>query len=173
MGEGSNWWERCFMYFFADFRFLVGAWDSQSRLICAHFVVTRTPNYMYTLGFSNSENQLFIITYFFPAIRCDSYVCTMYMLGFGNREIKLFYIFFWVHFWIQVFSLCTCLDSVIREIQYFSFVYMSRFNNQEIHYFSFVYMFGFSNLENQIFGIFIRRTIYAVFLFATNSCVWI
>ena len=40
---------------------------------------------------------------------------------------------------------------------------MSGFNNQEIHYFSFVYMFGFSNQENQIFGIFIRRTIQAVF----------
>ena len=39
---------------------------------------------------------------------------------------------------------------------------MSGFNNQEIHFF-FVYMFGFSNQENQIFGIFIRRTIQAVF----------
>ena len=40
---------------------------------------------------------------------------------------------------------------------------MSGFNNQEMHYFSFVYIFGFSNQEIQIFGIFIRRTIQAVF----------
>ena len=49
MGEGSNWWERCFMYFFADFRFLVGAWDSQSRLICAHLCShSHTQLYVYT-----------------------------------------------------------------------------------------------------------------------------
>ena len=48
-GEGSNWLKDASCIFFVDFRFSAGAWDSQSRLICAHLCShSHTQLYVYT-----------------------------------------------------------------------------------------------------------------------------
>jgi len=124
-------------------------------------VVTHTPNYMYTLGFSNPENQLFNIMYFFSAIprtnMCVPCICLDSVIGRSSYSVFSF--------------LCTCLDSVIREIQYF-FLLCTCMNSVIRRVFFFVYMYGFSNQEIQFFRIFICRTVQASF-FVRNQFLFL